>query len=44
MESALIKMDNYAIVFELKKLIPEYISNNSIYEDLDQLEESSLNS
>lgn len=43
LELALNKMNNNAIVLELKKLIPEYISNNSIYEDLDQLQESSLN-
>ncbi len=36
-ESALVKLDNKAIVLELKKLIPEYISNNSIYENLDEL-------
>lgn len=44
LESTLTKLDNNSIVFELKKLIPEYISNNSVYEDLDELEESSLNS
>lgn len=44
MESTLTKMDNNAIVAELKKLIPEYISNNSIYENMDELEENSLNS
>jgi len=44
LESTLTKLDNNSIVFELKKLVPEYISNNSVYEDLDELEESSLNS
>ncbi|MBA4853949.1 nucleoside-diphosphate sugar epimerase/dehydratase [Emticicia sp. BO119] len=43
-ELAIAKTDNNLIVTELKKLIPEYISNNSIYENLDTLEESSLNS
>ncbi|WP_337042038.1 polysaccharide biosynthesis protein [Emticicia sp. 17c] len=35
MEVNLNKMDSNGIVSELKKLIPEYISNNSIYEELD---------
>lgn len=41
-ELAIAKMDNNLIVVELKKLIPEYISNNSIYQVLDTLEESPL--
>lgn len=36
------KMDNNSIVSALKKLIPEYISKNSVYEDLDSLEENTL--
>ncbi len=41
LEVILSKMDNIEIVTELKRIIPEYISNNSIYEALDELEESS---
>ena len=36
LEAVLTKMDNTEIVAELKKNIPEYISNNSIYEVLDE--------
>lgn len=38
LEMILSKMDNVEIVAALKKLIPEYVSNNSIYEKLDKLE------
>jgi FlaA1/EpsC-like NDP-sugar epimerase len=41
LEHILSKMNNIDIVTELKRIIPEYISNNSIYEHLDELEESS---
>lgn len=41
LEYILVKMDNFEIVSELKRIIPEYISNNSIYEQLDGLEEYS---
>ena len=41
LEIILSKMDNIDIVSELKRIIPEYISNNSIYEQLDGLEQSS---
>ncbi len=41
LEVILSKMDNIEIVAELKRIIPEYISNNSIYEALDELEENS---
>lgn len=40
LENILAKMDNLEIVAELKKMVPEYISNNSIYEQLDELQES----
>lgn len=39
LEDILAKMDNLEIVTELKRLIPEYISKNSIYEQLDELQE-----
>lgn len=39
LDMILSKMNNIEIVTELKKIIPEYISNNSIYESLDVLEE-----
>lgn len=38
LELSLLKMNNNLIVAELKKLIPEYISNNSIYQELDAVE------
>ncbi len=38
LETIIAKMDNVEIVMALKKLIPEYVSNNSIYEKLDKLE------
>lgn len=40
LKTVLKNMDNVEIVSELKKNIPEYISKNSIYESLDELEES----
>lgn len=40
LEISLAKMNNNLIVAELKKLIPEYISNNSIYQELDAVESS----
>lgn len=39
LEIILSKINNIEIVAELKKIIPEYISNNSIYEQLDILED-----
>lgn len=36
LESILSKMDSIEIVAELKRSVPEYISNNSIYEQLDE--------
>jgi FlaA1/EpsC-like NDP-sugar epimerase len=44
LETIVSRMDNIDIVTELKRLIPEYISKNSVYEQLDELEESSSNS
>ncbi|MER0440593.1 nucleoside-diphosphate sugar epimerase/dehydratase [Emticicia sp. W12TSBA100-4] len=41
LDMILSKMDNIEIVSELKRIIPEYISNNSVYEYLDELQESS---
>jgi FlaA1/EpsC-like NDP-sugar epimerase len=41
LEITISKINNVEIVTELKRIIPEYISNNSIYEKLDTLEESS---
>lgn len=38
LETIISKMDNVEIVMALKKLIPEYVSNNSVYEKLDKLE------
>jgi hypothetical protein len=43
LETIVSRMDNIDIVTELKRLIPEYISKNSIYEQLDELQESSPN-
>lgn len=40
LESILSKMDNLEIVSELKRIVPEYISKNSIYEQLDELQEN----
>ena len=44
LESVIITMDSNSIVSNLKKLIPEYISNNSVFEnlDFDELKEKSL--
>ncbi|WP_394993420.1 polysaccharide biosynthesis protein [Emticicia sp.] len=39
LENILTKMDNFEIVTELKRIVPEYISKNSIYEQLDELQE-----
>lgn len=41
LERILSKMDNLEIVSELKRIVPEYISKNSIYEQLDELQEDS---
>jgi FlaA1/EpsC-like NDP-sugar epimerase len=38
LETIISKMDNIEIVKALKKLIPEYVSNNSIYQELDKSE------
>jgi FlaA1/EpsC-like NDP-sugar epimerase len=43
LETIVSRMDNIDIVIELKRLIPEYISKNSVYEQLDELEESTSN-
>ncbi|PLK42566.1 polysaccharide biosynthesis protein [Emticicia sp. TH156] len=44
LETTIASLNNTRIVSEMKKLIPEFISNNSVYEnlDFDELEESSL--
>ena len=37
-----IHVDNLEMVTLLKNLVPEYISNNSVYEKLDKSKEDSL--
>jgi FlaA1/EpsC-like NDP-sugar epimerase len=34
------KQDNLAIVKKMKQIVPEYISNNSVYEELDKKDPS----
>ena len=40
LEDILANIDNLEIVTELKRIVPEYISKNSTYEQLDELQEN----